>query len=294
MPRRWLSTFQNLSGGRLLLNVVTGGESHEQRMYGDHLDKDARYERCGEFLDIVRALWSGKPVEVEGKYYHLSDAVLSQRPDPLPGVYFGGSSPAALDVAARHADVYLTWGEPPAAVGEKVRRVRELAERQGRDPAFGLRVHTIARDTAEEAWAEASRLLAEHLRRADPRGAGRAAPQRVRGPAADARPQRRLPGLAGDPSEPVGRRRAGARRRRHRAGRQPPADRGPRRAVRRGGRHGVRAIRVPAPRGGVPLRRGRAARAVPPRALAASGARPAGGRRRAVRRRPDRGGAGAA
>ncbi|MEV0136126.1 LLM class flavin-dependent oxidoreductase [Dactylosporangium sp. NPDC050688] len=153
-------TFQNLSGGRLLLNVVTGGESHEQRMYGDYLDKDARYARCAEFLSIVQALWSGKPVTADGEHFQLSDAVLAQIPDPLPLVYFGGSSPAALDVAARHADVYLTWGEPPAAVAEKVARVRALAARQGRQPAFGLRVHTIARDTAEEAWAEAGRLLA--------------------------------------------------------------------------------------------------------------------------------------
>ncbi len=129
-------------------------------MYGDYLDKDARYARCAEFLTIVRALWSGQPVTVDGEHYQLSDAVLAQLPDPLPLVYFGGSSPAALQVAARHADVYLTWGEPPSAVAEKVARVRDLAARQGRAPAFGLRVHTIARDTAEEAWAEADRLLA--------------------------------------------------------------------------------------------------------------------------------------
>lgn len=153
------ATFQNLSGGRLLLNVVTGGESHEQRMYGDFLDKDARYERCGEFLEIVRALWSGTPVSVEGRHFHLADAVLAQLPDPLPDIYFGGSSSAALDVAARQADVYLTWGEPPTAVAEKVRRVSELADRRGRTLAYGLRVHTIARDTADEAWAEAARLL---------------------------------------------------------------------------------------------------------------------------------------
>ncbi|MGI5184420.1 LLM class flavin-dependent oxidoreductase [Dactylosporangium sp. CA-152071] len=153
-------TFQNLSGGRLLLNVVTGGESHEQRMYGDFLDKDARYERCGEFLSIVRDLWSGKPVTFEGRHFQLSDAVLAQIPAPLPQVYFGGSSPAALDVAARHVDVYLTWGEPPAAVAAKVARVRDLADAEGRQLVYGLRVHTIARDTAEEAWAEADRLLA--------------------------------------------------------------------------------------------------------------------------------------
>ncbi|RNL65382.1 LLM class flavin-dependent oxidoreductase [Nocardioides marmoriginsengisoli] len=153
-------SFQNLTGGRLLLNVVTGGESHEQRMYGDYLDKDARYQRCGEFLEIVSRLWSGEVVHHQGQHYQLEDALLAQIPDPLPQIYFGGSSPAALDVAAQHVDVYLTWGEPPAAVAAKVRKLRELADRRGRELRFGIRLHTIARDTAEEAWAEAGRLIA--------------------------------------------------------------------------------------------------------------------------------------
>jgi alkanesulfonate monooxygenase len=154
-------TFQNLSGGRLLLNVVTGGESHEQRMYGDYEDKDARYARCGEFLEIVRALWSGAEVSYVGKYYALENAVLAQRPQPQPLIYFGGSSPAALDVAARHSDVYLTWGEPPSAVAEKIGRLSALVEREGRELKYGIRLHVIARDTAKAAWAEADRLIAD-------------------------------------------------------------------------------------------------------------------------------------
>ncbi|WP_137295481.1 LLM class flavin-dependent oxidoreductase [Nocardioides dongxiaopingii] len=153
-------TFQNLSGGRLLLNVVTGGESHEQRMFGDFLDKDGRYARCDEFLEIVRRLWTGETVDFEGEHYRVEDAVLAQLPDPVPEIYFGGSSPAAGRVAARHADVYLTWGEPPAAVAEKVEWIRGLAAAEGREVRFGVRLHTIARDTSEEAWAEADRLLA--------------------------------------------------------------------------------------------------------------------------------------
>ncbi len=153
-------TFQNLTGGRLLLNVVTGGESAEQRMFGDFLDKDGRYARCDEFLEIVRRLWTGESVTFEGQHYRLEDAVLAQVPDPLPAIYFGGSSPAAGTVAAKHADVYLTWGEPPAAVREKVEWIRKLAADAGREVRFGIRLHTIARDTAEEAWAEADRLLA--------------------------------------------------------------------------------------------------------------------------------------
>ena len=82
-----------------------------------------------------------------------------RRPDPVPDVYFAGSSPAALDVAARHADVYLTWGEPPAQVAEKLDRVRELAAAQGRTPRFGIRLHVVSRDTAEEAWTVANALL---------------------------------------------------------------------------------------------------------------------------------------
>src|SRR6476659_4843856 len=120
-------TFQNLSGGRLLLNVVTGGESHEQRMFGDFLDKDARYARCEEFLEIVRRLWDGETVNFQGEHLQVEDAVLDQVPDPVPEVYFGGSSAAAGRVAARHADVYLTWGERPEAVRETVAWVRGLA-----------------------------------------------------------------------------------------------------------------------------------------------------------------------
>jgi alkanesulfonate monooxygenase len=154
-------SFQNLSGGRLLLNVVTGGESHEQRMFGDFLDKDARYARCLEFLEIVRALWTGEEVDYVGTYHAVEKAVLAQVPEIEPEIYFGGSSPAALDVAARQADVYLTWGEPPAAVAEKLERVRALAAQRGRELRFGIRLHSIARDTAKAAWAEADQLVAE-------------------------------------------------------------------------------------------------------------------------------------
>src|SRR5918994_608791 len=154
------ATFQNLTGGRLLLNVVTGGESHEQRAYGDFLDKDGRYERCGEFLSIVRRLWAGEEVTFAGRHLRVDQARLQQLPDPVPQIYFGGSSPAAGRVAAEHADVYLTWGEPPAAVAAKIAWIRDLAEQQGRALTYGIRLHTISRDTSEEAWAEADRLLA--------------------------------------------------------------------------------------------------------------------------------------
>jgi alkanesulfonate monooxygenase len=154
------STFQRLSGGRLLLNVVTGGESAEQRAYGDFLDKDQRYERTAEFLDIVTRLWRGETVTAGGKHLQVEGATLSRLPDPVPGIYFGGSSPAAGPVAAQYASVYLTWGEPPRAVEAKLRWIEELAAGQGRTPPrFGIRLHVITRDTAADAWRAADRLI---------------------------------------------------------------------------------------------------------------------------------------
>ncbi|RLK22535.1 alkanesulfonate monooxygenase [Micromonospora sp. M71_S20] len=153
------STFQRLSGGRLMVNVVTGGESQEQRAYGDFLDKDARYARADEFLHIVRALWRGETVDHAGEHLRISRGRLNRLPDPVPPIYFGGSSAAALPVAVRHSDVYLTWGEPPAQVAGKLDRVRALAAEVGRELRFGIRLHVITRDTAAEAWAQARRLL---------------------------------------------------------------------------------------------------------------------------------------
>ncbi len=88
-------TFQNLSEGRLLLNVVTGGEEHEQLMYGDDLDKAARYERAGEFLHVVRSLWSGETVDFEGKHLFVRDARLEQIPSPIPSSTSGAPRPSA-------------------------------------------------------------------------------------------------------------------------------------------------------------------------------------------------------
>lgn len=106
------ATYQRLTRGRLLLNVVTGGDSAEQRRFGDHLDHDRRYERTDEFLSVVRGVWRGEPYDFHGAHYEVDGGLTSLPPDPVPEVFFGGSSQAAGPVAARHADVYLTWGEP--------------------------------------------------------------------------------------------------------------------------------------------------------------------------------------
>src|ERR1700729_3658962 len=134
------ATFQRVSGGRLLLNLVTGGDDVEQRRFGDHLGKAARYARAGEFIHVFRELWSGRPVDFTGEHFDVRDAQIISHP-VWPEVYLGGSSDAALDVAAVYADVSLTWGEPPDAVAEKLERARERARVAGTELRFGIRLH---------------------------------------------------------------------------------------------------------------------------------------------------------
>lgn len=154
------STYQRLSGGRLLVNIVTGADQHELGRFGDWRDKDTRYEGTGEFLTILRGAWGDEPFDFEGEHYRVADATTREVPDPIPEIYFGGASPAAERIAARHADVHLSWGEPPEMVTERLDRMRTLAAAEGRELRFGIRFHVISRDTADEAWAEADRMLA--------------------------------------------------------------------------------------------------------------------------------------
>ena len=159
------STFQRLSGGRLLLNIVTGGSTEEQRRFGDHLDHDARYDRTAEFLQIVQGAWRGTPFDFTGDHYTVHGATVLEAPNPRPEIFFGGSSDAGKAVAARHADGWLMWGEPPAAAARQVEEVRALAAAAGRaerglgELRFGIRLHVISRDRSADAWAETERLL---------------------------------------------------------------------------------------------------------------------------------------
>jgi alkanesulfonate monooxygenase len=154
------STYQRLSGGRVILNLVTGAEPRELHRFGDFADKDARYARTGEFIEVLRGAWADEPFDHQGEHYRVEAATTREQPTPQPEIYFGGASPAAEAVAAAGADVYLAWGEPPAMVAERVDRMRKLAADQGRTLRFGIRFHAIARPTSEEAWAEAARLQA--------------------------------------------------------------------------------------------------------------------------------------
>ena len=159
---RMAATLDRLSGGRLLINVVTGGDPDENRGDGIHLSHAERYEVTDEFLRIWRRVLQGESVDFNGKHLQVENAKALYPPiqKPYPPLYFGGSSAEAHDLAAEQVDVYLTWGEPPQAVAQKIADVREKAAKQGRTVKFGIRLHVIVRETAEEAWKAADKLIA--------------------------------------------------------------------------------------------------------------------------------------
>jgi len=158
---RMAATFDRLSDGRLLINVVTGGDPDEALGDGVFLSHDERYEVTDEFLQIWREAVAGKPISLNGKHLRVDNAkvLYPAVQKPHPPLYFGGSSKVAYDLAARQVDVYLTWGEPPKQVEEKIETVRRLAEEQGRSLRFGIRLHVIVREKEEEAWAAANDLI---------------------------------------------------------------------------------------------------------------------------------------
>ncbi|MEH2462536.1 FMNH2-dependent alkanesulfonate monooxygenase [Nostoc sp.] len=158
---RMAATFDRLSGGRLLINVVTGGDPVELAGDGLHLSHDQRYELTDEFLTVWRAIAGGEQVNLQGDYLNIQDGKLLFPPvqKPYPPLWFGGSSAIAQKIAAKHVDVYLTWGEPPAQVAEKIASARKLALSEGRTLRFGIRLHVIVRETESEAWDAANQLI---------------------------------------------------------------------------------------------------------------------------------------
>jgi alkanesulfonate monooxygenase len=168
MAVRMASTFDRLSNGRLLINVVTGGDQRELEGDGLFADHEERYEISDEFIRIWRAALAGEGGDegfhFTGKHLTVKGARTLYPPvqKPYPPLYFGGSSDAAHDLAAAQMDVYLTWGEPPAAVAAKIADIRARAAQRGRTLKFGIRLHVIVRETNEEAWAAADKLIS-HL-----------------------------------------------------------------------------------------------------------------------------------
>jgi alkanesulfonate monooxygenase len=165
LAARMAATFDRLSGGRLLINLVTGGDKAELEGDGVYLDHATRYEQSAEFIriwrEIIRNSHEGKGYDFTGKHLSVTGAKLLYPPiqKPHPPVYFGGSSPAAHDLAAEQVGAYLTWGEPPSEVAKKIVDVRARAAKHNRTVKFGIRLHVIVRETDAEAWAAADALI---------------------------------------------------------------------------------------------------------------------------------------
>jgi len=165
LAARMAATFDRLSGGRLLVNLVTGGDQAELEGDGVYLDHAARYEQSAEFIRIWREILArshdGQSFDYEGQHLSVKGAKLLFPPvqNPHPPVWFGGSSAAAHELAAEQVDAYLTWGEPPAEVGKKIADVRNRAARKGRKVEFGIRLHVIVRETEDAAWKAADELI---------------------------------------------------------------------------------------------------------------------------------------
>lgn len=168
LAARMAATFDRLSDGRLLINLVTGGDQAELEGDGVFLDHATRYEESAEFIRIWREILTrshtGESLDFDGKHLKVKGAKLLYPPvqKPYPPVYFGGSSAAAHELAGEQVDAYLTWGEPPAEVARKITDVREKAAKHGRTVRFGIRLHVIVRETDEQAW-DAADALISHL-----------------------------------------------------------------------------------------------------------------------------------
>ncbi len=162
LAARMTATLDRLSGGRMLINVVTGGDPVENKGDGIHMDHAERYEVTREFLEVYKRLLAGEKVYHRGDHINVEGSELIFPPvqEDGPPLWFGGSSPDAIGVAAKTIDKYLTWGEPPEQVAEKVATVREAAREAGREVSFGIRLHVIVRPTSKEAWAAADELIA--------------------------------------------------------------------------------------------------------------------------------------
>jgi alkanesulfonate monooxygenase len=161
---RQFATLDHLSGGRVSMNVITGADSGDLQRDGDFLEKDRRYARTDEYLDVVKQAWtSDKPFDHQGAHYHVQDykPVVKSVQKPHIPIYFAGASDAAVEVAAKHADVYMMWGEPLDDIRQRIARVREAAARYGREDQirFSLSLRPILGATEEQAWAKAEQIL---------------------------------------------------------------------------------------------------------------------------------------
>jgi alkanesulfonate monooxygenase len=159
---RKAATLDSLTGGgRVAIHFITGGDEVDQKRDGDYADHDERYKRTAEYMGIMRRVWaSDGPFDHQGDFYRYEGAFSSVKPATESGIplYFGGASAAAIEAGAAQADVYMLWGEPLAAIAERIAEVRAAAARFGRTVRFSLSTRPILADTEEAAWARAEEI----------------------------------------------------------------------------------------------------------------------------------------
>ncbi|MFU8926600.1 LLM class flavin-dependent oxidoreductase [Acinetobacter puyangensis] len=158
------ATYQRATGNRLVWNIINGGSEVIQRQVGDNIAHDDRYERATEFLDVVKGYWHNESFHYQGKYYQAEGGGLKYplNKAQLPVICTAGSSEAAREFAAKHADYYLMRAEKPEEIAALIADIRARAKKYGREQIkFGLSIDTIARRTEQEAYQEAQRFLDE-------------------------------------------------------------------------------------------------------------------------------------
>ncbi|MEO8541284.1 MAG: LLM class flavin-dependent oxidoreductase [bacterium] len=158
---KMVSTFDQLLPGRLLVNVVTGGFPSELAADGDFTPHDERYERTGEFIEVMKKYWTERKFDHEGKFYRVEGCkpMVKCATLPYPPLYAGGASAPAEDLFAETVDTYLLWGESTVQMSERIARMREKAAAAGRELRFGVRFHVLSRDTEGEAMTAAAAQL---------------------------------------------------------------------------------------------------------------------------------------
>lgn len=158
------ATLDQISDGRLNVHFITGGSTADQAAEGDHLTKDERYERTGEYIRIVKKAWTSREsFSHAGKYYQFEDFVsdIWSYQQPRPQISFGGSSPAAYAIGAAEADIYAVWGEPLVNTAEQIQTITDAATAAGRKsrPKIQVAFRPIIAATEELAWEKAQRIL---------------------------------------------------------------------------------------------------------------------------------------
>ncbi len=156
------ANIDNISGGRLALNVVSSWWADEATQYGLQFDQhDDRYARTSEWLTVVDGLWTEKRFSFAGDRYRLEDAICEPKPlsKPRPTIYAGGESEAAKEMIARQCDAYVMHGDPVEAIAPKIADMSARRARIGGDPMrFGMAAFAIVRDSEAEAKRELDRI----------------------------------------------------------------------------------------------------------------------------------------